>query len=46
VIEFAKQGKLNLKDMITKVLPLSEIGKAVEILEDKPKDMIKIVFNP
>lgn len=46
VIEFAKEGKLNLKDMITKVLPLSKMNEAIEILDDKPKDMIKIVLNP
>ena len=46
VIEFAKEGKLNLKDMITKVLPLSKMNEAIEILGDKPKDMIKIVLNP
>ena len=46
VIEFTKLGKLNLKDMVTITLPLSQINKAVEILDNKPKDMIKIVLNP
>ncbi|MBE7083171.1 MAG: hypothetical protein E7373_01040 [Clostridiales bacterium] len=46
VIEFAKDGKLNLKDMVTTVLPLNQINKAIEILDNKPKDMIKIVLNP
>ncbi|MBO4262987.1 MAG: zinc-binding dehydrogenase [Clostridia bacterium] len=46
VIRFAAEGKLNLKDMVTKVLPLSETAKAVAILDEKPKDMIKIVLKP
>ena len=45
VIEFTKQGVLNLKDMITMELPLSETKKAMEILGNKPKDMIKIVLK-
>ena len=46
VIECAKQGKLNLKDMVTMRLPLSETKKAMETLDNKPADMIKIVLKP
>ena len=46
VIKYAAQGKLNLKDMVTMVLPLSETQKAMETLDEKPKDMIKIVLKP
>ena len=41
-----KQGKFNLKDMITMRLPLKDTAKAMEILDDKPADMIKIVLKP
>lgn len=46
LIKQVKDGKFNLKDMITLKLPLKEIKKAVETLDDKPKDMIKIVLKP
>ena len=41
-----KQGEFNLKDMITKRLPLSETKKAMETLDNKPAEMIKIVLKP
>lgn len=46
VIDFTRQGKLNLKDMVTKELSLSDINKAIAMLDNKPKDMIKIVLKP
>lgn len=46
VIEFVKDGKFNLRDMITTILPLNQIDKAIEILDNKPKEMIKIVLKP
>ncbi|MDY2841616.1 MAG: alcohol dehydrogenase catalytic domain-containing protein [Candidatus Borkfalkiaceae bacterium] len=46
LISKVKQGKFNLKDMITMRLPLKDTAKAMEILDDKPADMIKIVLKP
>ena len=46
VIKCAAKGKLNLKDMISMRLPLSETKTAMETLDKKPKDMIKIVLKP
>ena len=46
VIECASQGKLNLKDMVTYTLDLKDTEKAMKMLDEKPKDMIKIVLHP
>lgn len=46
VIFLAKEGKMNLKDMVTCTLKLKDIHKAIEMLDNKPKDMIKIVLKP
>ena len=46
IIKQVKDGKFNLKDMITLRLPLKETKKAIETLDKKPKDMIKIVLKP
>ena len=46
VIEATAQGKLNLKDMVTYSLDLKDTKKAVEMLDNKPQDMIKIVLHP
>lgn len=46
LIEFVKDKKFNLKDMVTLKLPLSETKRAMEILDDKPQNMIKIVLKP
>ncbi len=46
VIKYTKLGKLNLKDMVTMELPLSQTKKAMEILENRPKNLIKIVLKP
>ena len=46
LIKRVKNSEFNLKDMITLMLPLSETVKAVETLDNKPADMIKIVLKP
>ena len=46
VIRLTREGRLNLKDMVSLELPLEEVQRAVELLDHKPKDMIKIVLKP
>lgn len=46
VIELTAKGVLNLKDMITCKFDLRDTEKAMNMLDEKPKDMIKIVLHP
>ena len=41
-----EEGKLNLKDMISKVISLEEIPQAIEDLQKRPKSLIKVVIKP
>lgn len=46
IMRYIREGRFNLRDMVTMVLPLSETKKAMETLDSKPADMIKIVLKP
>ena len=45
-MRYIREGRFNLRDMVTMVLPLSETKKAMETLDSKPADMIIIVLKP
>jgi len=44
--KWLEEGKINLKDMICKVISLEEIPQAIEDLQRRPKSLIKIVIKP
>lgn len=46
LIDLVSEGKIKLKDMVTKTLPLSKFGEAVDLLENGDKAIIKIVLHP
>lgn len=46
LIDLVSEGKINVKDMVTKTLPLSQIREAVELLESGDKSIIKIALHP
>lgn len=46
VIAATAAGEINLSDLVSEVLPLSEVSKAIDRLDHKPADMIKIVLLP
>ena len=46
LVEFVRQGKLNLKGSISDVLPLDQAALALEKLEKKIGDPIRIVLKP
>jgi len=45
-IELASSGKVDLKSLITHVLPLDEIKKGFDILAERRENVIKVVINP
>ncbi|WP_195543264.1 zinc-dependent alcohol dehydrogenase [Massiliimalia timonensis] len=46
LLALVSSGRINLKDMVDDTLPLSEINKAFERMEDSVKKPIKIVVHP
>ena len=46
LVEFAKQGKLNLSKSISEVMPLDQAAAALETLEKKIGNPIRIVLKP
>lgn len=46
LIELVQSGRINLKKLVTHVVPLDEVNKAVEILDKKIGDPIRVVVKP
>ena len=46
LIELVSEGKISLKEMITKTLPLSEFSAAVDLVENGGPSVIKVVMHP
>lgn len=46
LIQLVSNGTINIKDMISKVVPLSQMADAVELLETQGSKLIKIVMHP
>ncbi len=46
LVEFAKQGKLNLSKSVSEVMPLDQAASALEKLEKKIGNPIRIVLKP
>jgi threonine dehydrogenase-like Zn-dependent dehydrogenase len=46
LVEFVRQGKLNLSKSVSEVLPLSDAALALEKLEKKIGNPIRIVLKP
>jgi threonine dehydrogenase-like Zn-dependent dehydrogenase len=46
LIDLVSEGKINLKKMVTKVLPLSKFRDAVDLLENGGPSIIKVVLHP
>lgn len=46
LLQLVSNGSINLKDMVTCCLPLSQIETAFQMLEDKENKPIKIVLHP
>lgn len=46
LISLVSEGKIKLKDMVTKVMPLSKFKEAVDLLENGGPSIIKIVLHP
>jgi threonine dehydrogenase-like Zn-dependent dehydrogenase len=45
-VEFIKQGKLNLSKSVSEVMPLDQAAHALEKLEKKIGNPIRIVLKP
>ena len=46
LIELVSSGKINLKKLITHVVPLNEANRAIEILDKKIDNPIRVVVKP
>lgn len=46
LIDFVSEGKISLKEMITKTLPLSAFSEAVDLVENGGPSVIKVVLHP
>ena len=46
LIELVSTGRINLKRLITHIVPLTEANKAIEILDKKIGDPIRVVVKP
>ncbi|MEY4101178.1 MAG: hypothetical protein RLZZ567_421, partial [Actinomycetota bacterium] len=46
LVEFAKQGKLNLSKSISEIMPLDQAAAALETLEKKIGNPVRIVLKP
>lgn len=46
LIALVAESKINLRDMVSYKFPLSEFENALNLMENKPQDLIKIVLHP
>jgi threonine dehydrogenase-like Zn-dependent dehydrogenase len=46
LLNYVKEGKVKLDDIITHRLPLTEVAHAYEIFKDKKEDCVKVVLKP
>ena len=46
LIELVSEGRISLKEMVTKTLPLSQFRSAVDLLESGDSSIIKVVLHP
>jgi alcohol dehydrogenase len=46
LFEIVRNGKVNLNDIITHRLPLSEAAHAYDIFKKKEDDCVKVVLKP
>jgi threonine dehydrogenase-like Zn-dependent dehydrogenase len=46
LLQLVSKGRVNLKDMVSGVLPLSRITEAFGMLQDKENKPIKMVVHP
>ena len=46
LISLVSEGKISLKEMVTKTLPLSKFREAVELVENGGSGVIKVVLHP
>jgi alcohol dehydrogenase len=46
LLERVKARELRLDDVISHTLPLSEVGRAYEIFNDKVDNCVKVVLKP
>lgn len=46
LLEWVKDGRIRLDDIITHRLPLSDAPRAYQIFNDKKEDCVKVVLNP
>lgn len=46
LIELVSLGKISLKEMVSKTLPLSKFGEAVDLIENGSRSNIKVVLHP
>ena len=46
LLQFVKEGKVRLDDVITHRLPLSQVAHAYKIFKDKEEDCVKVVLDP
>lgn len=46
LIQLASEGKIKVRDMVSKTMPLSKIRDAVALLESGDKSIIKIALHP
>ena len=46
LIKLVSEGKISLKEMITKTLPLSKFREAVDLVENGGSSIIKVVLHP
>lgn len=46
LIAAVSKGSFNLKDMVSQTFPLRDFDKALSLLKNKPKDLIKVVLHP
>lgn len=46
LIELVSEGKIRLKEMVSKTLPLSKFREAMDLLENGGPEIIKVVLHP
>ena len=46
LIRLTAENKINLRDMVSYTYPLKDFGKALELMKNKPQDLIKVVLHP
>jgi threonine dehydrogenase-like Zn-dependent dehydrogenase len=46
LLKYVIEGKVQLDDIITHRLPLSNVAHAYKIFKEKEEDCVKIVLNP